>query len=97
VRVRVIFALILLAVAAALPALAYASPPDPVWVSGIFDDDDADDVIQFIESATALVEPLSFHIAPPTPVMVERPVQNRETLPVCPASSANPVRAPPTS
>ncbi len=32
----------LLAVLVALTPLAYATPPDPVWVSGFFDDDDND-------------------------------------------------------
>jgi len=97
VRARRVLPLLLLAALAALSPLAYASPPDPVWLAGIFDDNDSDDVVAFIASATALVEPLTFDSAPPTPVLEECLAQPREALPVCPASSSNPVRAPPFS
>ena len=33
----------LLILASALPALAHASPPDPSWIPGIYDDADLDD------------------------------------------------------
>jgi hypothetical protein len=82
---------------AALSPLAYASPPDPIWQTGIFDDDDADNVIDFISSATALVEPFVYHSAPPTPICVGLGASVQESLPLSPASSSPPVRAPPSS
>jgi hypothetical protein len=97
VKVRGAIALVLVGATAALAALAYASPPDPVWLAGIFDDDDSDDIVDFIVSVTALTEPLAFHRAPPTEVLIECRSQHREALPVCPPSSSNPVRAPPFS
>ena len=30
---------------AALPAMAHASPPDPAWIAGLYDDGDQDDLI----------------------------------------------------
>ena len=36
---------------AVLPALAYASPPDPSWISGIWNGADGDDVVVLILSA----------------------------------------------
>ena len=33
---------------------AYADPPDPTWLGGYWDDDDFDNVIAFIASATAI-------------------------------------------
>ena len=48
---------VLLAALVALTPLAYASPPDPSWVSGVFDDDDNDDVIFLITSSTVAVDP----------------------------------------
>jgi len=81
---------------AVLSPLAYASPPDPIWQTGIFDDDDSDNVIDFISSATALVEPLVYHCAPPTPICVALGVPVQESLPLSPASSSPPVRAPPS-
>lgn len=37
--------LLLLACLFSSTPLAYASPPDPTWVDGIFDDADGDDVV----------------------------------------------------
>jgi len=39
------FVVLVVAVLAALPALAYSDPPDPTWVAGIWDDDDFDNVV----------------------------------------------------
>jgi hypothetical protein len=88
---------LLLGAFAALSPLAYASPPDPIWQTGIFDDDDADNVVEFIASATALVEPFVYHSPPPRPICVALGVSAQESLPLCPASSSPPVRAPPSS
>ena len=41
----------------ALPTIAFASPPDPPWVQGIYDDADYDDVVGLIASAAADVGP----------------------------------------
>jgi len=34
--------------------LAYASPPDPSWIPGIYDDHDYDDVVGMVTDATAV-------------------------------------------
>ena len=53
----------LLVLAALLPALvvltplAYASPPDPVWISGFFDEGDHDDVVVLVVSTGAALDP----------------------------------------
>jgi hypothetical protein len=49
--------LALLTVYVALTPLAYADPPDPLWISGFFDDDDNDDSVFVITSLLAAVEP----------------------------------------
>jgi len=46
----------LVAVLSALTALADASPPDPSWMSGVYDDNDFDDVVGFITSGASLVD-----------------------------------------
>ena len=59
-RVRllhVIFVMALIALPSVLSALAYANPPDPAWIAGVWDDDDQDNVIVFLTSATALSDP----------------------------------------
>src|SRR5215469_13454646 len=39
-----------------LSVLAYASPPDPSWVRGVYDDADFDDVVCLILANTGLVD-----------------------------------------
>jgi hypothetical protein len=62
--IRAGIALLLVGVALALTSLAYASPPDPTWVGGFWDDGDFDDVVIAITSATAI--PLTPVDRPPT-------------------------------
>jgi hypothetical protein len=92
-----VLAALLVSVVAALAPLAYATPPDPTWLAGFWDDDDHDDVICLITSDIGAIEP---HLAPdgsPGPVVVgslstadDRPAPFR-------AGSSPPTRAPPTS
>jgi hypothetical protein len=51
-----VLAVLLLSAVAALAPLAYATPPDPVWIAGFWDDGDYDDVILLITSAVGVVE-----------------------------------------
>ena len=53
---------LLLGVLLALPALAHASPTDPTWIPGFYDDNDYDDVILFITGAVTAVDS---HVADP--------------------------------
>ena len=39
-----------------LSPCAYASPPDPTWIPGFYDDNDYDDVIIFIIGAVSAVD-----------------------------------------
>jgi hypothetical protein len=58
---RRLLLLLLLGLAALLTPLAYASPPDPLWMGGYWDDDDFDDVVTFVTSnvhALAIARPL---------------------------------------
>jgi hypothetical protein len=48
--------LLLLACLFSLTPLAYASPPDPTWVDGFFDDDDGDDVVVAISWAAGAID-----------------------------------------
>jgi hypothetical protein len=88
---------VLLVAITVLTPLAFASPPDPSWVQGIYDDADFDDVVVFIASGAAVVElflqldlrlvlPLAGHTAPP----------EQDAVPGLFRSSLQP-RAPPAS
>jgi hypothetical protein len=48
---RAVSALVLASIAA-LPAMAHASPPDPSWIVGVYDDGDQDDLIALAAWAT---------------------------------------------
>jgi hypothetical protein len=48
--------LVLLACSAILPLLAHASPPDPIWLPGIYDNADYDDVIGLLTDTAAVRE-----------------------------------------
>jgi hypothetical protein len=48
-RLLLRFTLVLaVTVLVALPALAYSDPPDPTWISGVWDDDDFDNVVEAV-------------------------------------------------
>jgi hypothetical protein len=59
---RAVSALVLASIAA-LPAMAHASPPDPTWIVGVYDDGDQDDLIALAAWATgAAGAPLDVHL-----------------------------------
>lgn len=64
-KARWLLLLILLVVTAALTPFAYASPPDPTWISGFFDDDDNDNGVFLITSSTATLDPFPLYEAAP--------------------------------
>jgi len=53
---RASLAVLLFAVLFALPPIAHASPTDPGWIPGFYDDNDYDDVILFITGAVSAVD-----------------------------------------
>ena len=52
---EILLASVTLVVPVILLALAYASPPDPAWIPGMYDDGDFDDVIVRVTSASGHV------------------------------------------
>jgi hypothetical protein len=66
--------IVLVAFILTLTGLAYASPPDPTWNAGLYDDDDFDNVVDFITSTSHSVV---------LPVITDlRPVHDLIALPV---------------
>lgn len=47
---------LLLGLLLVLPPLAHASPTDPTWIPGFYDDNDYDDVVLFITGAVTAVD-----------------------------------------
>ena len=56
-RLLVLVALVLIGPISALTPLAYATPLDPSWISGIYDGADYDDVVLLITSEAGRVTP----------------------------------------
>jgi len=54
---RRILGLLLIMTALALMPAAYASPPDPTWIAGLYDNADFDDVVLFITSGLGGIQP----------------------------------------
>jgi hypothetical protein len=88
----------LLPVLIVLTPLAYASPPDPVWVSGFFDDADQDDVVVLVTSAGAAIDPFPLDRDWTAPAFPQRVCPGESPLPPTRhAPSCNAPRAPPAA
>ena len=91
-----LLAVLLLGAVATLAPLAYATPPDPTWIAGVWDDGDHDDVIFRITSDGAIAPQLASHARPVHAVVDDLP-QTNERPGHAQARSSPPPRAPPVS
>jgi hypothetical protein len=93
-RMRIL-AISLAAVLCALVPLAYATPPDPTYVGGLWDDDDYDDVVILVTSSigSSDTHTKSDLIRPVVVVTLVRP--GGEGLLPTAVLSPHPPRAPP--
>jgi hypothetical protein len=92
---EVLLAVATLIVPALLLVLAYASPPDPAWIPGVYDDADFDDVIVQVTSATGHV-PFDLPLdARPASVSAEDVPATIDEIFVSLESFSSPPRAPP--
>jgi len=90
-------ALSLVVVLAALITLAYASPPDPGYISGLWDDQDYDDVVILATSASSIVDVHVGDVFAPVRVVVGAPPTSG-TMPMpLDRVSVRPSRAPPAA
>jgi len=95
-RRRVSLAMLLFAAVVVLPALAHASPPDPSWVAGFWDDADYDDAVLAVTGMTAAPHDTPDVVLNPSPCVVG--VTRPRPRIVQPAPLASfPTRAPPTA
>jgi hypothetical protein len=94
-RLLALIALALLVPVSGLTLLAYASPPDPSWIRGIYDGADYDDVVLLITSETGTVVSLVLVDRDQGPPPVGSPMQlGDDHAPLCPVSTLS-SRAPP--
>ena len=47
-----------------LPALAFATPPDPSWIAGIYDGADGDDIVILVYQTSAASAPAPSPVGP---------------------------------
>ena len=77
-----------------LPAIAFASPPDPSWIAGIYDGADGDDIVTLV-SETAASNPAVLAYVAPLPCLSdttpERIVRGFPVDRVSPGSRAPPL------
>jgi hypothetical protein len=80
-----------------LPALAYATPTDPTWIGGLYDDADFDDVILLVNVAPTPPPTESVRCPDPhwTPVWVIPTIDEPLSPPATPSSQLS--RGPPLS
>jgi hypothetical protein len=92
---RPLFLVALLFVVVALTPLASATPPDPVWITGFFDDDDNDNGVFFITSSVAILDPFPRDDWTPVPVHQPAPPGEVATATSGPFLSSADARASP--
>jgi hypothetical protein len=90
-------ALLVLGLGLSLPVLAHASPPDPSWIPGVYDDADYDDVVTQVVSGTGTVGPGILDELGFLPWRPERLVLAPQPAPDSPGSAAGHGRAPPAA
>ena len=93
----IVLTLVLVALMLSLAPLAYATPPDPTWISGIWDDDDFDDVVGYITSAAGLLpHPVACDLRPVALPVLLSPLGFPAPV-SAPRSASSPRAPPPTS
>jgi hypothetical protein len=90
-----VLAWLLLGAVVALGPLGYATPPDPTWIAGFWDDGDYDDVITLITSCVGAIEPHLIRAGDLIHVVGITPPQIAERAARSLARSSPPARAPP--
>ena len=75
-----------------LPATAFASPPDPSWIAGVYDGGDGDDIVTLVYETTAANTAARPHLAP-TPCRPD--VWLESAVPCSPDRLARSSRSPP--
>ena len=90
-------ALVLTALTLGLVTLAYASPPDPSWIRGMYDDADGDDVVDLVMAGAGLLDPTAPADLRPDNMLITAPapIDNQPILSL--HSRSRQPRAPPAA
>ena len=96
-KLRAALALALLSSLLLLAPLAYASPPDPSWISGFYDDADFDNIIGLITVGSGVIELFGAGGSGPVEVVIATVVCSDQEPALSPSASSDAIRAPPAS
>jgi hypothetical protein len=81
-----------------LASLAYASPTDPIWIPGVYDDADFDQIVDFIIAESGVLDLLGAQGLRPAGELVVITVVGSDQDPALdPPPSSDAIRAPPAS
>ena len=78
-----------------LTSLCYASPPDPTWIAGLYDDADQDEVVVEVLAITAVPAPAAAPLSSMAPAAAEIPWATGRAVPSAPSLTALLDRSPP--
>jgi len=90
---RIVLVWLVVFLYAGLIPAAYADPPDPLWLTGYWDDDDFDDAIVFITAFTAIDGLVPCSLVPLFVLVTY--LMAREAVPLSAPRATTGARAPP--
>ena len=96
VSARRLLTVFLITLLVGLAPVAYADPPDPTWLGGLWEDDDFDTVVAFIASTFAMIT-LCDVGAEPCPVWIDSAEPAGSSFLPSPVPSTSHPRAPPVA
>jgi hypothetical protein len=97
-KLRAALSLVLSGSLLLLASLAYASPTDPTWIPGVYDDADFDEIVDFIIAESGVVELLGPQgLRPAAELVVITVVGSDQDPALDPPLSSEAIRAPPAS
>jgi hypothetical protein len=97
VKYRLLPPVLLAVLVLTLTPLAYARPPDQVWLSGLYDNGDYDDVVLLVLSNVVAIESFSLRAGDRLPAVVASPSPHDERPSQVLRLSSTPPRAPPVA
>ena len=94
--IRLIPAVFVLVTVLVIRPLAEASPPDPTWIAGLYDNGDGDDAIFAVTSASAVMDAHPVHRMAPMLVVIDSVGDVGADLFTLPTRFAHQPRSPPS-